>query len=193
MKRLILASTSPYRRELLARYGLPFDVAAPRVDETRLPGEAPATMARRLARAKADAAAREFPGALIIGSDQVACAGNEVFDKPGTVERAQSQLREMRGREVAFHTALCVIDGETRRYLESLDTTRVGFRDYSDDEIARYLAREPDAIQCAGAAKAEALGASLLAYIRGDDPTALIGLPLIALATALREAGMALP
>lgn len=193
MKRLILASTSPYRRELLARYGLPFDVAAPRVDETRLPGEAPATMARRLARAKADAAAREFPGALIIGSDQVACAGDEVFDKPGTVERAQSQLREMRGREVAFHTALCVIDGETRRYLESLDTTRVGFRDYSDDEITRYLIREPDAVQCAGAAKAEALGASLLAYVRGDDPSALIGLPLIALATALRKAGMALP
>lgn len=150
-------------------------------------------MARRLAREKATAVAGGHPDALVIGSDQVACAGDAIFDKPGTVDRAAAQLRAMRGREIAFHTAVCVVESDSGKRHEHVETTLVGFRDYSDEEIARYLAREPDAIHCAGAAKAEALGTTLLDHIRGEDPSALIGLPLIAVSRALRAAGLTLP
>jgi septum formation protein len=195
--RLILASTSIYRRQLLERFGLPFEVAHPQVDETALPGEAPPALARRLALAKAEAVARHNANALIIGSDQVAAhsaAGNEIFGKPGTLERAVDQLSRMSGQEVIFHTAVALIDTRAGFKRTQLDTvpTRVRFRVLNAHEIRRYLAREP-ALDCAGSAKCEGLGITLLDALSGDDPTALIGLPLIALARMLRTTGIELP
>lgn len=189
---LVLASTSPYRRELLARLMLPFEVAAPDADETPLPGEAPTATALRLAEAKARAVALRYPDALVIGSDQVAALETERFGKPGTREAAIDQLRRMRGREVVFHTGLCLLDGPSgRTHLRCVDT-HVGFRDLSEAEIAAYLDKE-DALNCAGSARSEGLGISLLAYLRGDDPNALVGLPLIALCEMLRAEGLPLP
>lgn len=192
VRRLILASTSPYRRELLARLQLPFDTAAPDADETALPGEAPAATALRLAEAKARAVAAEYPDALVIGSDQVAAQGERRFGKPGTRANAREQLRAMRGREIVFHTGLCLLDtGSDQAQLRCVDV-HVGFRDLADAEIEAYLDKE-DALNCAGSARSEGLGISLLSYLRGDDPNALVGLPLIALCDMLRNAGLRLP
>jgi septum formation protein len=186
-----LASGSAYRRTLLERLGLPFETWSPDVDERPAPGEAPRDTAVRLARSKARAAAERFPGACIVGSDQVADHAGRPVGKPGSLEAARSQLREMRGQLVVFHTALCVIspNGHLR---EDLVPTEVVFRNLTDDEIERYLAREP-AFDCAGSAKSEGLGIALLDRVSGDDPTALIGLPLVALASMLREEGFQAP
>ncbi len=189
---LVLASTSPYRRELLQRLQLPFEVAAPEVDESALPGEAPEATALRLAESKARAVASAFPGALIIGSDQVAAVGDERFGKPGTRANARIQLRAMSGREIVFHTGLCLLDAASGAVQTRCVDIHVGFRDLADAEIESYLDKE-DALNCAGSAKSEGLGISLLSYLRGDDPNALIGLPLIALCDMLRKAGLALP
>ncbi len=189
---LVLASTSPYRRELLQRLQLPFEVAAPEVDESALPGEAPEATALRLAESKARAVAAAFPDALIIGSDQVAAVGDERFGKPGTRANARNQLRAMSGREIVFHTGLCLLDAASGAAQTRCVDIHVGFRELADAEIESYLDKE-DALNCAGSAKSEGLGISLLSYLRGDDPNALIGLPLIALCDMLRKAGLALP
>ncbi|MCK9382406.1 MAG: Maf family nucleotide pyrophosphatase [Sulfuritalea sp.] len=189
---VVLASTSPFRRELLARLQIPFETAVPETDESALPGEAPAATAQRLAEAKARAVAQHYPEALIIGSDQVAANGSERFGKPGSRENAIAQLRLMRGKEVVFHTGLCLLNSAANRVQLCCVDTHVGFRDLTDAEIESYLDRE-DALSCAGSAKSEGLGISLLAYLRGDDPNALVGLPLIALCNMLRAEGVALP
>ena len=188
--RLLLASTSPYRRELLQRLRLPFECLSPGVEETPLPGEAPAALALRLTMAKAAAVHARQPEAWVIGSDQVADLDGRVLGKPGDFETASAQLRAMSGREVAFHTALCVAGPGFREH--AVDTTRVRLRELDDDEIARYLRAEP-ALDCAGSFKAEGLGITLFERIESGDPSALIGLPLIALSRMLREAGFPLP
>ena len=185
---LVLASTSPFRRQLLARLGLPFSVASPAVDEALLPGEDPAAGALRLSEAKARAVAASYPQALIIGSDQVACLDGQVFGKPGNHERAVAQLQQMRGRTVNFYTGLCLYNSSTGRTQVRGIPTLVTFRQLSDGEIERYLRAETP-YNCAGSAKAESLGIVLLDAIHSDDPTALIGLPLIATSQLLREAG----
>ena len=191
-RRLVLASTSPYRRELLERLQIPFETVAPQADESALPDEAPQATALRLAEAKARAVANSYPDALIIGSDQVAAQGAQRFGKPGTRANAIAQLRAMRGMEVVFHTGLCLLDAASGAVQTRCIDIHVGFRDLSDTEIEAYLDKE-DALNCAGSAKSEGLGISLLTYLRGDDPNALIGLPLIALCDMLRKAGVALP
>ena len=191
-RRLVLASTSPYRRELLERLQIPFETVAPRADESALPGEAPEATALRLAETKARAVSNAYPDALIIGSDQVAAQGAQRFGKPGIRANAVAQLRAMRGKEVVFHTGLCLLDAASGAAQTRCIDIHVGFRDLSDAEIEAYLDKE-DALNCAGSAKSEGLGISLLAYLRGDDPNALIGLPLIALCDMLRKAGVALP
>lgn len=187
--RLVLASTSPYRRELLARLGLPFETVSPMTDETPLPGEAPEALALRLAEAKARAVAGQFTDALIIGSDQVAIADGEIFGKPGNHERATLQLRALRGRTINFFTGLCLFNSRTGHSQVQGIPTLVTFRHLSDREIENYLRREQP-YHCAGAAKAEGLGIALLSRLHGDDPTALIGLPLIALCDMLRAEGV---
>jgi septum formation protein len=189
---LILASTSSYRRALLERLGLAFATHSPGVAESRLPGEAPAERALRLAQAKADAVANQHPRALVIGSDQVASAAGSILDKPGTRARAHAQLAQLSGAMAQFHTACALVCRERSHSSTHLDTTTVQFRTLSGAEVERYLAREP-ALDCAGSFKAEALGISLLERIDSTDPTALIGLPLIWLAQALRQAGFPLP
>ncbi|MGP1684056.1 MAG: Maf family nucleotide pyrophosphatase, partial [Giesbergeria sp.] len=178
--RIVLASTSKYRRELLARLGLPFEVASPDVDEIPLAHEVPQDTARRLAEAKARAVAARFPEAIVIGSDQVAVLDDMPLGKPGDHPTALRQLKAMRGKEVAFHTALCVFDAASGQAQTRVVPFYVRFRDYSDAEIERYLQREQP-YDCAGSARAEGLGIALIAQMRGDDPNALIGLPLIAL------------
>lgn len=185
---LILGSTSRYRRELLSRIGVPFETAAPQVDETPLPGETPVQIARRLALAKARAVARRFPQAVVIGSDQVADLAGEPLGKPGTHERATEQLRRMRGRTVVFQTALAVVCEATGFTAEDLAPVEVRFRDLSDSEIEHYL-RAEQPYDCAGSAKSEGLGIALIERIETDDPTSLVGLPLIALTGMLAEAG----
>ncbi|MEW6164354.1 MAG: Maf family nucleotide pyrophosphatase [Pseudomonadota bacterium] len=192
MQQLVLASTSPYRRELLARFQIPFEVCAPETDETPLAEEFPAATAERLSIAKARAVAERFPAALIIGSDQVAYCGTQRFGKPGTRENAGRQLRELSGKEAVFHTGLCLLNSTTGRCHVRGIATEVRFRELSDGEIERYIDKE-DALNCAGSARSEALGISLLEWMRSDDPTALVGLPLIALAEMLRAEGLALP
>jgi septum formation protein len=189
---LILASSSPYRRELLERLRLPFESWAPEVDEFPLPAEPPRQTAVRLARLKAEAGGKRFPQAWIIGSDQVADLDGLAIGKPGTRERAQQQLRDVSGHSVLFHTALCVWNSREARRHERLVTTDVAFRRLTDAEIARYLEREP-ALDVAGSAKSEGLGISLLSRLGGDDPTALVGLPLIALSAILRAEGFDVP
>lgn len=192
MQNIILASTSAYRRMLLERLHLPFETARPEVDETPLPGELPPATANRLAIAKAQAVASGWTDALIIGSDQVAHMGVEVFGKPGTVERAIAQLRSMSGRTVVFHTALAVVCTRSGRIQTASVPTEVRFRTLSDAEIVRYVEKERP-LDCAGSAKSEGLGITLLDALSGDDPTALIGLPLIALSRMLRAEGVELP
>lgn len=189
---LVLGSTSRYRRELLQRLGLPFEVAAPEVDETPQPGETPAALARRLALAKARAVARRFPQALVIGSDQVADLDGEPLGKPGDHARATAQLRRMRGRDVVFQTALAVVCEASGYVGEDLAPVHVRFRDLDDDEIERYL-RAEQPYDCAGSAKSEGLGIALLESIGNDDPTALVGLPLIRTCRLLRAAGLQVP
>lgn len=190
MPTLVLGSTSPYRRELLSRFGLPFTVDRPEVDETPHPGESPIALAERLAEAKARAIAARHPGACVIGSDQVAELAGRPLGKPGSREVAIDQLAAMSGAEVHFHTALCVVHAGTAR--AARDLTVVRFRTLSADEIARYVDREQP-LDCAGSFKSEGLGITLFEAIRTDDPTALVGLPLIATARLLRDAGFALP
>ena len=186
---LILASTSRYRRELLERLRLPFEVVAPWVDETPLPGEAPAVLAQRLAMAKARAVAAQHPGAIVIGSDQVADLHGQAIGKPGTHERAVAQLRSMRGQRITFQTAVAVVRAD-RGYAQGLlASVVVCFRDLSDAQIEHYL-RTEQPYDCAGSAKCETLGIALLEAIDSDDPTALIGLPLIRTCRLLREAGL---
>lgn len=188
--RLILASTSVYRRELLGRLGVPFEVAAPGVDETARDGEHPAALARRLALAKARAVAETTThGAVVIGSDQVATLDDvRPIGKPGTAERARRQLKEASGRTMRFHTAFAVL-AAGHAPIEETVTIEVRFRTLADAEIERYLAIEQP-FDCAGAARSEGLGIALLERISTDDPTALIGLPLIRVAAALRTVGL---
>ena len=189
--RLILASTSPYRLDLLARLRLPFDVARPDVDETARPGEPPRLLAQRLAAAKAAAIVANGSDAWIIGSDQVAALGDAALGKPGTREVAQAQLATMSGRSVDFLTAVCVAHRDGRHF-EALDATTVRFRTLTPDAIARYI--DADApYDCAGSFKSEGLGIVLFESIESTDPTGLIGLPLIATANLLRQAGFVLP
>ena len=188
-QKIILASTSPYRRELLSRLGLPFEVINPQTDESRLPGEAPEALALRLSESKARAVADAYPGALIIGSDQVATVDGKIYGKPGSHERAVAQLKELSGKTVNFFTGLCLLDSATGEAEVSGVPTLVRFRQLTDSEIENYLRREP-AYNCAGSAKSEGLGIALLASMQGDDPNALVGLPLIALCDLLRKRGV---
>lgn len=186
---LILASSSAYRRELLQRLHLPFTVDVPAIDETPLPGETPAATALRLARQKAAAVAARHPGSLVIGSDQVATLDDDQIGKPGSHDAALAQLQTMRGREVVFHTALCLADGRDGSFqLEDIRTI-VKFRDLPDAELDAYLRIERP-YDCAGSAKNEGLGIAILERIDSADPTALTGLPLIALTGMLRRAGV---
>ena len=187
--RLILASTSRYRRELLQRLRLPFEVLAPGVDETPRAGETPAALAMRLALSKANAVAAGADDAIVIGSDQVAELDGRAIGKPGSHERAFEQLKRMSGRRVVFHTAVAVVRRDRSFERALLAPVAVVFRHLSSDEIERYL-RLDAPYDCAGSAKSEALGVALLNSIDSDDPTALIGLPLIRTCALLREAGL---
>ena len=188
---LILASTSPYRRELLQRLRLPFDVVSPEVDETPLPGETPQSLAQRLALAKAHAVAARFPDAVVIGSDQVADLDGEPLGKPGDHARATTQLQRMRGRALIFQTAVAVVCGASGFSSHDIARVRVVFRPLSDEAIDAYLRAETP-YDCAGSAKSEGLGITLLDAIDSDDPTALVGLPLIRTCRMLRAAGVTL-
>ena len=194
---LILASTSTYRRDLLARLRLPFSCIAPGIDETRRAGERPLALAQRLARAKASAVALEHPEAWVIGSDQVAAraegsAEEQILGKPGTEARCVEQLRGCSGRSVSFLTAVAVVRHEGRLAHEFLDITRVSFRTLEEAAIARYVALERP-FDCAGGFKSEGLGITLCESIENADPSALIGLPLIRLSAVLRSIGFELP
>lgn len=191
-RKLILGSTSRYRRELLDRLRVPFAVVAPEVDETPLAGEGPEQLARRLALAKARAVASQHPAAIVIGSDQVADLDGHPLGKPGDHARAVAQLRLMRGRRVVFQTAVAVVCGDTGVELQDLAAVHVRFRSLDDEEIVRYLRLE-EPYDCAGSARSEGLGISLLDAIDSDDPTALIGLPLIRTCRMLRAAGLRVP
>jgi len=185
--RLILASSSRYRHEMLSRLRVPFTAVSPDVDETPLPGETPAALSLRLSRAKAEAVCGQHPGAVVIGSDQVATVDGAPLGKPGNFERAREQLRMLSGRTVEFHSALCVHDGE-RHELEDV-ITRCVFRTLSNRQIDTYLHHEKP-FDTAGSAKAEGLGIALMDAMHSDDPTAIIGLPLIALCRMLRSFGI---
>ena len=187
-KQLVLASTSPFRRELLARLGLPFITANPQTDEAALAGEAPEAMALRLSEAKARAVAAHYPQALIIGSDQVACLDDQAFGKPGSHDKAVRQLQAMRGRTVNFYTGLCLLNARSGVAHVRGVSTRITFRQLSDAQIENYLQKEQP-YHCAGSAKSEGLGIALIARMDGEDPNALIGLPLIALCDLLGEEG----
>ena len=188
---LVLGSTSRYRRELLSRLNLPFEVVAPDVDETSQSGESPRDLALRLALAKARAVAARHPEAVVIGSDQVADLAGQPLGKPGVHDRAVQQLRQMRGQTVVFQTALAVVCLATGFEQVDLAAVRVKFRDLTDEEIENYLQAEKP-YDCAGSAKSEGLGIALLDAIDNDDPTALVGLPLIRTTRMLRAAGVKL-
>ena len=189
---LVLGSTSRYRRELLTRFRLPFDCASPDVDETPQPGEAPAALALRLALAKAHAVAAQYPDAIVIGSDQVADLNGQPLGKPLVHDKAVAQLRAMSGQSMHFHTAVAVVCQATGFAEADTVVVRTVFRSLNDAEIERYL-RAEEPYDCAGSAKSEGLGITLLDAIESDDPTALIGLPLIRTARLLRAAGVVLP
>jgi septum formation protein len=189
---LILASTSRYRRSLLERIAPPFEAIAPGVDEAARPGEAPRARAVRLSLAKARAVAEKHPKAIVIGSDQVAALGEHVLDKPGDDETCRAQLSALSGRTAHFFTGCAVVGIDAGLAFEHLDTTTVAFRTLSETEIHRYVAREQP-LDCAGGFKVEALGITLFERVESSDPTALIGLPLIWLSSALRKAGYLLP
>lgn len=186
---LILASTSPYRAALLARLGLPFNAVAPKVDETPQEGETPAQLASRLSLAKAQAVAIQYSDSLVIGSDQVAELDGSALGKPGSRARAIEQLRDMSGRKLVFHSGLALLDARDGSFQVLTIPTTVEFRALTPEWIEQYVEREP-AFDCAGSAKAEGLGISLMQRIQSDDPTALIGLPLIALTHMLAQRGV---
>lgn len=186
---LILASTSPFRRSLLERLRVPFTTASPDADETRHPGEPPRDLVLRLAQAKAGAVAPMHPDALIIGSDQVACIDDKVLGKPGNRERAIEQLTQASGREVVFYTGLCLLNATTGRSQTSCEPFRVHFRRLSGTQIEGYLDREQP-FNCAGSFKSEGLGIALFDHLEGDDPNALVGLPLIRLVAMLESEGV---
>jgi len=190
-RHLILGSTSRYRQELLQRLNIPFQIVSPEVDETPLAGETPHRLAERLALTKARTVARAFPQAVVIGADQVADLNGLSLGKPGNHERAVEQLRQMRGQTVIFQTAVAVVCQESGFEECSVAEVRVTFRNLTDDEIENYL-RIEQPYDCAGSAKSEGLGIALLASINSDDPTALIGLPLIRTCRMIRSAGVAL-
>ena len=192
MRPLILASTSRYRRSLLERIAPPFEVLSPPVDEALVRGETPRVRAARLSLAKARAVAERHPDAIVVGSDQVAAAGQRVLDKPGDEATCRAQLATLSGNTAQFFTGCAVVGIEANLSLEHLDTTTVTFRSLSETEILRYVARERP-LDCAGGFKVEALGIALFESIESSDPTALIGLPLIWLASALRKGGYLLP
>ena len=189
---LILASTSPFRRDLLARLGLPFTVQAPDADETPQPGEDAPTLVARLATRKAQVVARHHPEALIIGSDQAAVLDDEIIGKPGDHERAAAQLRRASGRTMTFYTGLCLLDGASGLQQVAVEPFRVVFRALTEPRIERYLRREQP-YHCAGSFKSEGLGIALFERLEGDDPTSLIGLPLIRLIRMLEAAGVEVP
>lgn len=186
---LILASTSPYRADLLGRLGLPFEVVAPGIDELPQGGESPRARALRLAQAKADAVARRFPGSWVIGSDQVADLGGRILGKPGDAGQCRAQLAAESGSVVEFHTAAVLLRLEPRSNFEHVDRTAVRFRTLTADEIARYVELDRP-FDCAGGFRSEGLGAVLFESMETRDPAALVGLPLIWLAGALRAAGL---
>nr|MBP8053713.1 septum formation inhibitor Maf [Burkholderiaceae bacterium] len=188
-RKLILGSTSAYRRELLERLRVPFTVESPHVDETPLAGEAPSALARRLALAKAQAVAQRFPDCVVIGSDQVADLDGLALGKPGTHDRAVAQLRQMSGHTIIFQTAVAVVCQQSGFCQEQLAPVKVTFRTLDDAEIESYLHAEQP-YDCAGSAKSEGLGITLLSSIDNDDPTALVGLPLIRTSQMLRAAGI---
>ncbi len=188
----MLASGSRYRKELLGRLGIPFECWAPDVDERPLPGEVPRDTAARLSRLKAETGGGHFPESWIIGSDQVAELDGKPIGKPGSLEAARRQLRAQSGRTVHFHTGLCLWNARHGRRHERLVSTEVAFRTLGEPDIERYLAREA-AFDCAGSARSEGLGIALLEHLGGSDPTALVGLPLIALAAMLRVEGFDVP
>ena len=190
--RLVLASTSRYRRQLLDRFQIPFTVHSPGIDETALAGEEAITLVHRLAKLKAEAVAKRYPDSVIIGSDQVAVRGQTILGKPGTAEAAFAQLKAASGAQIAFQTAVHVIVPQHQRHEAHVETTMVKFRKLSDEEISRYVEVEKP-LDCAGSFKAEALGITLFERIDSQDPTALTGLPLIWLAEVLRRAGFQLP
>jgi septum formation protein len=190
-RKLILGSTSVYRRELLDRLRVPYSVESPHVDETPLTGEQPAALARRLALAKAQAVAARFPDSIVIGADQVADMDGVALGKPGTHERAVAQLQQMRGKTVIFQTAVAVVCLQSGFCQQALAPVKVTFRMLSDEEIELYL-RAEQPYDCAGSAKSEGMGITLLESIENDDPTALVGLPLIRTSQMLRAAGFAL-
>jgi len=190
-RKLILGSTSVYRRELLSRLRIPFDVVSPEVDETPQPSETPQQLACRLAMAKARAVAARHPASVVIGSDQVADLAGEPLGKPHTHDRAVEQLRRMRGKTVIFQTAVAVVCQEAKFAQMDLAQVKVTFRDLTDGEIEAYLLAETP-YDCAGSAKSEGLGIAILESIDNDDPTALVGLPLIRTCRMLRAAGLVL-
>ncbi len=186
---LVLASTSIYRSELLSTLRIPFQIATPNVDETPLPDEDAKQTSTRLSQLKALAVAKNHPDALIIGSDQVALLDGQQLGKPLTHDNAVHQLRAMRGKTVVFYTALTLLDAADGSMQTDLAETHVSFRQLGDDEIERYLIKEQP-YHCAGSAKSEGLGIALISRIMGDDPNALIGLPLISLVTMLKKQGV---
>lgn len=186
---LVLASTSIYRSQLLSTLQIPFQTAAPDVDETPLPGESAEQTSWRLSRAKAQIVAKRFPDALIIGSDQVALLDGQQIGKPLSHDNAVLQLSAMRGKTVEFYTALTLLNAVTGDMQTDVAITKVSFRSLSDDQIERYLKKEQP-YHCAGSAKSEGLGIALISSIRGDDPNALIGLPLILLVSMLEKQGV---
>ena len=192
MPTLVLASSSPYRRDLLARLRLPFEVAVPDVDETPLAEELPQATALRLAQLKARAVAAQFPDALIIGSDQVALLGEQQVGKPHTHENAKKQLQAASGHAMVFHTALCLYNSSSGNMQARVVPIRIQFRTLSDAVIERYLLAEQP-YNCAGSAKSEGLGIALIERFEGEDPNALVGLPLIALVDMLQHEGVAVP
>lgn len=189
MQQLILASTSPFRRHLLERLGLPFDIVSPQMDETPLPGEAAPQLVHRLAEAKARAVVQQYPAALIIGGDQVATFENEIIGKPGSHQAAVVQLRRFSGHNLQFHTGVALLNSASGTIQIEVIHTAVEFRSLSEEQITHYLNREQP-YQCAGSFKSEGLGIALFESIRGDDPTALMGLPLITLVRMLEREGV---
>ena len=189
---IILGSSSVFRRQQLERLGLPFQTAAPDFDETPIPGETAAETALRLAVGKARLLADRFPAALIIGADQVAWCGGRQLGKPMSVANAQQMLTELSGQRIEFYSAICLLNSFSDGLQCHVDTTVVTMRQLSAEQISRYLAREPDALYCAGAAKSEGLGSVLLEKVESSDPNALIGLPLFRLIDFLQREGVSL-